>query len=115
MRRKRMLKVVGHRVMVKLDPIVDEEVTAGGIVIPQQESKKRLEVAAEKGTVMQVGPMAWKNEALGYGTDSWEPWCKPGDRVLYSKYAGKVVEDPEDGEKYMMLNDVDIQAKIEKE
>jgi len=103
------VKTIGHRVIVKPDPI--ETKTASGIIV--QVDKKREETAAQRGTVMQVGTMAWKNTLYGYGIDGWEPWVKAGDRVFFARYAGKMFRDGE--ELFVVLNDEDIQCLIEEE
>jgi chaperonin GroES len=100
------IKAVGHRVIVQPDPV--EEVSKGGIVLAVDH--KREIRAADKGTVIQVGEMAWKNDLYGYGKPGWEPWCKAGDRVFFARYAGKGFKD---GQKdYIVLNDEDIQCLI---
>jgi chaperonin GroES len=104
------LRAVGHRVIVKPDPI--ETKTAGGIILKINEKMERS--ASQKGTVLMVGPMAWKNEVYGFGLEGWTPWCKAGDRVFFAKYAGKFI-DVTDEETVIVLNDEDIQAVIEKE
>lgn len=104
------LRAVGHRVIVKPDPV--ETKTAGGIILKVDE--KRESAASQKGTVLMVGPMAWKNEVYGFGLEGWAPWCKAGDRVFFAKYAGKFIK-VDDEEMVIVLNDEDIQAVIEKE
>ena len=108
------LRAVGHRVIVRPDPI--ETKTSGGIILKVDE--KREAAASQKGTVVMVGPMAWKNEVYGFGLEGWEPWCKAGDRVFFAKYAGKFIrtsDNPSDQDWVVVLNDEDIQAVIEKE
>lgn len=109
------LRAVGHRVLVKPDPV--EKKSAGGLYLAVDEKRERA--ASQKGTIVQVGPMAWKNEVYGYGIEGWEPWCKPGDRVFFARYAGKFIraneDDPYSEEVYVVLNDEDIQAVIEGE
>lgn len=89
-----------HRVLVKPDKV--EEVSKGGIILSVD--TKREQAAAEKGTVISIGPTAFKD----YGGD--ENTLKPGDRVAYAKYAGKTIKE-EDIE-YILLNDEDITAII---
>jgi co-chaperonin GroES (HSP10) len=107
-----MLKVraVGHRVIVKADPV--EEVSQGGIVLAVD--KKREEAAAQKGTVVEVGPMAWKSTLYGYGLEGWEPWVKPGDRIFFARYAGKLIRDMNNGVEtvFFVINDDDVQCQI---
>lgn len=100
------VKAVGNRVIVIPDPV--EEVSKGGIVLAV--NKKQEEAYAHKGTVYDVGPSAWVSELFGYGKSGWEPWCKSGDRVYFSRYAGVLFRD---GEKlFRIVNDDDIQCLI---
>ena len=108
------LRAVGHRVIVKPDPV--EKTTESGIILSVNEKQEAQ--GSQKGTVIGVGPMAWKNEVYGYGIDGWAPWCKVGDRVFFARYAGKFIrttDDPKNLEYFIVMNDEDIQAVIEKE
>lgn len=97
-----MMKVRGYRVLVKADEI--ETVSRGGIVIVQDE---KLEKAAQQtGIVVGVGHTCWYDE---------DPWCKVGDRILFAKYAGRLIVDPDTGEDYMVMNDKDVIIVIEGE
>lgn len=101
-----MLKPAGHRVLVQPDAV--EETTESGIVINTPESTKMEQAGQERGTVIAIGPNAWK--AFDDGT----PWAAVGDRVIYSRYAGRVVQDPDDKEtRYVILNDEDILTLID--
>lgn len=102
------IKAVGHRVVVIPDPVV--EMSKGGIALAKD--VKREAAGAQKGTVAEVGAMAWKNKLYGFGLEGWEPWCKPGDRVYFARYAGKFFEDEETKVSYCILNDEDIQCLI---
>jgi co-chaperonin GroES (HSP10) len=103
------VKAVGHRVIVKPDLV--ETKSKGGILLAVDE--KREQAAAQRGTVVGVGEMAWKNTLYGYGLEGWEPWCKVGDRVFFARYAGKSFRDKEEGgELFTVLNDEDIQCLI---
>lgn len=104
------IKAVGHRVIVKADPI--EVKTKTGLYVAVDE--KRELAGAQKGTVYDVGTMAWKNTLYGFGLDGWEPWCKVGDRVYFARYSGKLIRDLVDGveETYFVLNDEDVQCLI---
>lgn len=105
-----MIKVVGHRVLIRPKPL--ETKTESGIVISYGDKEKLHKSGVEEGTVADIGPMAWKQVDLGYGTPDWQPWVEVGDKVLYAKYSGKFTQDPETGEEFLVVNDVDIQAKI---
>lgn len=100
-----MIKPAGHRVIVKPDPV--EETSESGIVI-RTESETKMEQSGQIfGTLVGIGPNAWK------AFDDGHAWASEGDRVIYSRYAGRYVTDPEDpDEKLVVLNDEDILATI---
>ena len=86
-----------YRILVKPEQV--ETKTASGIVLALNE--KREQAAAEKGTVIRVGEMAFKDYG---GTPE---HLKVGDTVFFAKYAGKFVKDT-DEQDYVLLNDDDI-------
>lgn len=87
----------GYNILVKLKKIVTES----GLIIPD-----RVQKAVEEATVMQVGPDAYAfKEIICSG-----PWCKVGDVVAIVKWAGKELENIEEGETYRMIRDTDIVA-----
>jgi len=103
-----MIEALGNRVIIKPDSI--EEVTQGGIVIAQTTNYVREEKAATStGIVMDFGEAAWLDPIMGG-----EPWVDVGDRVVFARYAGKYVTDPDDGEEYVVINDDAIQARVVK-
>lgn len=104
-----MIEILLHRVLIKPDKVEDTDAVirrakAAGI---QVQLDKREEKAVEYGTVIQVGPTAFKD----YGQDP--SILKEGDYVTYAKYAGKEIKYKE--ETYLILNDEDVIAKLEKE
>lgn len=99
-----MLKVCGHRLMIKPDPV--EKKTASGIVLAVDEKLHRA--ATDVGTVVQVGETAW------FGFADNRQWCAVGDKVQYARYASKFVIDPETDEEFVILNDDDVQVIIVK-
>ncbi len=101
---KREIEPTGWRLLIKPDPL--EETTKSGIVLAVDERLHRS--AINIGTITHIGPYAWKDYKEG------EPWCKVGDRVLFSKYAGAMVEDGSN-RGLVLLNDEDVQAIIVKE
>lgn len=88
------VKPLSDRVLI--EPAKAEEVTAGGIIIPDSAKEKPL-----KGTV----------KAVGNGTKDEAMVLKEGDKVLYGKYAGTEIEV--DGEKWLMMRQSDVLAVIE--
>ena len=84
------IKPLQDRILVQ--PMKAEE-KIGGIIIPDTAKEKPLQ-----GEVL----------AVGNGTKDEEMILKPGDTVLYGKYAGNEVEL--DGVKYMMMRQSDVLA-----
>jgi len=103
-----MLEPVGHRVLIQVK--VEEE-TKSGIIIARE--ARLAKVSTEHGTVLAIGPEAWKVHNKAAGTE--KPWVHVGDRVVFSKYGGRFVIDPDTDEEYMIINDDDILAKIKEE
>ncbi|MFW5489267.1 MAG: co-chaperone GroES [Desulfovibrio sp.] len=81
------------RVLVKR--LEEEEVTAGGIIIPDAAKEKPI-----KGTVVAAGP-GKKDEPMT---------VKEGDQVLFNKYAGTEVKI--DGVEHLVMREDDILAVI---
>lgn len=92
-----------HTILIKPDEV--ETKTASGIVIPDMVTDKERK-ASEYGTVIAVGPRAF----IDYGSDP--TLLKGGDRVSYARYSGKAIKDT-DGTEFVLVNDVDVLAKIE--
>ena len=94
------LKPLADRVIVK--PSVKEEVTKGGIVLPDTVKEK-----PQEGEIVAAGP-----GKLGDDGKRIEMEVKKGDRVIYSKYAGTEWKDK--SEEYLILREADILAKVGK-
>jgi len=94
------VKPLEDRVLVKQSKA--EEVTAGGIVLPDTAQEK-----PQRGTIVAVGP----GKLLDSGKRS-EMSLKKGDEVFYAKYAGTEVKI--DGEDYVILRESDVLAVVEK-
>jgi co-chaperonin GroES (HSP10) len=117
-----MILPVGHRVVIKQEKLEEadptyKKATQLGIVIAEHDDKKREQAGFDKGTVIAIGPDAWKAFYLNSNPQDstlrgFEPWCKIGDKVAFAKYSGKTVKDPEDHQDYMVLNDEDIVCVI---
>ena len=88
------VKPLSDRVLI--EPVAAEEVTVGGIIIPDTAKEKPL-----RGTV----------KAVGNGTKDEAMVVKEGDTVLYGKYAGTELEV--DGVRYLMMRQSDILAILE--
>ena len=93
------LKPLGDRVVV--EPVEQEEVTAGGIVLPETAKEK-----PQQGNVLAVGPGGRDEDGDYIQMD-----VKVGDKVLYAKYAG--TEFKVDGKKLLILRESDLLAIVE--
>ncbi len=93
-----MIIPAGHKVLIK--PKSVETVSKGGIVLAVDEGREFA--ATTEGTVIALGETAYLK------VDDGRAWVKPGDHVLYAKYAGAGVTDPDTDEKYVVVHDVDI-------
>lgn len=92
---------------VLIAPVEVDEKTKGGIIIPDQ-TKERDQFAQMKGTLVACSPHAFTYENW---KDSANAKPKPGDEVLFAKYAGAVV-DGKDGKKYRICSDKDVTAVL---
>ena len=98
------IRALGHHVLVKVyEP---DQKSKGGILIPEQ-VRAADQRGAEIGTIVDVGPTAWKADGLGG-----EPWAKVGDKIWFAKYAGKWVKDSKTDEQLLILLDTDIVAQF---
>jgi len=93
------LRPLGDRLVVK--PIEQEELTPGGIVLPETAKEK-----PQKGEVVAAGPGACNDAGKRIELE-----VSVGDNVLFAKYSGTEVKM--DGEKYLILRESDILAVFE--
>lgn len=94
------IKPLGEKVLVR--PKTEEEMTAGGIVLPDTAKEK-----PQEGEVLAVGP----GKILDNGQRV-EVSVKVGDMVIYSKYGG--TEVTVDGEDYLLIDESSLLAVREK-
>ncbi len=94
----------GRAVLVK--PYKVEKTSSGGIVLPDS-TVKTDQMAEQRAVLVEAGPLAWNGEAF--------PRAVPGERILFSKWAGYSLKGPADGEEYRVVNDNDIFMVITKE
>ncbi len=99
MANKLKLKPLGGRVIV--EPIEQEEMTAGGIILPETAKEK-----PQEGKILAAGP-GERDE----GGERIPMEVKIGDKVLYAKYSGTEVKM--DGKKLLILRESDILAVVE--
>ena len=91
------LDPLGDRVVIK--PSKREEVSKGGIVLPDTAKEK-----PQEGEVVAVGPGRMNDEGQRIAMD-----VKVGDIVIYAKYAGAELRI--DDEELIVVRESDILAK----
>ena len=96
---KLKLKPLGGRVIV--EPIEQEEMTAGGIILPETAKEK-----PQEGKILASGPGERDETGNRIAME-----VKVGDKVLYAKYSGTEVKM--DGKKLLILRESDILAVVE--
>lgn len=94
---KAKLQPLGDRVVIKA--IEREEVTKGGIVLPDTAKEK-----PQEGEVIAVGSGRLTEDGNRIAME-----VKKGDRVIYAKYSG--VEIKLEDEEFIILRESDILAK----
>jgi chaperonin GroES len=93
------IKPMADRLLVK--PLEEEEMTPGGIVLPETAKEK-----PQKGEVLATGPGARDDEGNRIAMD-----VSVGDKVLFAKYGGTEIKM--DGDKLLILRESDILAILE--
>lgn len=96
---KTKLKPLGGRVIV--EPIEQEEITAGGIILPETAKEK-----PQEASVLAVGPGDRDEKGARIAMD-----VKVGDKVLFAKYSGTEIKL--DGKKLLILRESDLLAVVE--
>ncbi len=92
------LKPLGDRVIVK--PKAPEEVTKGGIILPDTAQEKPME-----GEIVAIGNGKSDDNGKRIAMD-----LKVGDKVLYGKYSGTEVKIND--EEYLIMRESDVYAVI---
>jgi chaperonin GroES len=92
---------LGDKLVIK--PVVQEEVLASGIVIPDTAKEK-----PQQGEIIAVGPGRLDDDGKRIPMD-----LKAGDRILYAKYSGQEVKI--DQEEYIVLSEKDALCKVQVE
>lgn len=93
------LRPLGDRLVI--EPIEQEERTAGGIILPETAKEK-----PQEGKVLAAGPGRRDEDGEYIPMD-----VKVGDRVLFAKYSGTEVKM--DGKKLLILKESDVLAILE--
>ena len=99
---KKELSIYPLEDRVVVEPLAAEEMTAGGIFLPDSAKEK-----PQRGTVLAVGA----GKLLDCGKRG-EMGVAVGDVVIYGKYSGSDIEV--DGREIKILRESDILAKVVK-
>ena len=91
------LEPLGDRLVIKA--FVREEVTKGGIILPDTAKEK-----PQEGEVIAVGPGKMGDDGKRLGMD-----VKVGDIVIFTKYGGTEIKV--EGEEFIILRESDVLAK----
>jgi len=95
------LQPLADRVLVR--PIETEEVTKGGIVLPDTVKEK-----PQEGKILAAGPGRLSEDGKRIAME-----VKTGDIIIYAKYGGTEIKV--DGEELVILRESDILAKKAKQ
>lgn len=93
------LKPLGNRLVI--EPIEQEDVTLGGIVLPETAKEK-----PQRGKVVSTGPGDRDESGKRIAMD-----VKAGDVVLFAKYSGTEIKV--DNQKLLILRESDVLAIVE--
>jgi chaperonin GroES len=94
------LKPLGDRLIVRA--VEEEEKTASGLVLPDTAKEK-----PQKGKVVAVCDGRFDDDGKRIPLE-----VKAGDEVIYSKYGGTEIKDPDNGEDLLVLRESDVLAKV---
>lgn len=101
-----MIIPILHRILVKQNKLEETHAdyiraSKAGLIIPDHPDKQRAQAGVDIGTVVAIGPTAFKD----YGVD-----CPiaVGQTIAFARFGGKVVKDPKDNQEYVLLNDEDV-------
>ena len=94
------LKVKPLADRVVLEPAAAEEMSSGGIILPDTAQEK-----PQQGTVVATGPGKVSDAGTTVAME-----VKKGDKILYGKYSG--TEFSFDGTDYLIMRESDILAVL---
>lgn len=98
MNEEQLFEPISDKLVCK--PVEQDEVSAGGIILPELDDQKTL-----KAKVLVAGKGFWAAPGLFVETT-----CKPGDVVIYQRFAAQVMEH--DGTDYHIIQERDVLTKL---
>jgi co-chaperonin GroES (HSP10) len=99
-----MIIPMSYRILVQQDVFEEKDevyksAKNSGLILVH-DKQVRAQESVDSGVVIAIGPKA-------------EVDCVVGDKVIYAKFAGKKVEDPQDKDTvFVILNDEDLVAIV---
>lgn len=97
------IKPLGDRLLVK---ILKAETTKGGILLPE-----KFQLISSFGEVVATGPGYLSDEKTEDKKEKWDPTLsKVGDKIFFFKQSGVALS-----EKFRLIHDKDVLAKIEED
>jgi co-chaperonin GroES (HSP10) len=106
--KSRYVKPLGNTVLVRPYKVDEKITTKTGIELyrPQQNVSDE-QAGMDRGVVVELAKYAYE----GYD----EPWVKPGDHVIWPRYAGRPIFFPDSDEEimYHIVVDTDIKCTFD--
>jgi co-chaperonin GroES (HSP10) len=107
-----MIEPLNNKLVIKPYKIEEHDevyksAIAAGLALAGDDKRKREQAAVDQGTVVAIGPTVFHDF---HCPDT----VKVGDEIVFAKYAGKEVEDPETKEVFTIINDEDCVAILRK-
>jgi co-chaperonin GroES (HSP10) len=84
----------------------------GSLYLPE-ETKDKEKYATMEGTIVAVSPLAFSYASADEWAAAGAEKPKPGDPVIFAKYAGVRIKSKKDGKDYLLVNDKDVAAGFE--
>ena len=91
------IQPLGNRILIKPEEI--QEKTPGGLIVPPSATEER----SKSGIIIKLGVGKHEGEVVSFDV-------KVGDKIAFSGFTSKEVEDG--GEKYLIIDANDVLAKI---
>lgn len=110
------IRPVGHKILIA--PLEWKVETDWGFQVTSHadsESAKVEKAGRMIGVLTAKGPQAWKAFAAMLKDEDGNvlaDWAEEGDTVMYSRFSGKEIYDPDTGQEFYLINDEDVLAVL---
>ena len=95
------LTPIADRIIIRREAA--DEKSAGGIILPDTAQNK-----PQRGTIVAVGPGKMKQDGTRAAMQ-----LKPGDKVLFTSWAGDEYKDNKQKEELLVMHEGDVMCVIE--